>query len=343
MGMAMVMCKQTQPLLNIPGGGSLNLRVLRPPPQKEKVVVVLGATGTGKSRLSINLASHFPAEIVNSDKIQVYAGLDVVTNKITEEEKCGVPHHLLGTINPNSDFTATDFCQVASLAVKSISAHKKLPIIVGGSNSYIEALIDNENYECCFLWVDASLPVLNSFISERVDRMVDAGMVDEVRNMLNLSADRDYSRGIRRAIGVPEFDRYFRLEPFLDTEEQAKLLEEVMGDIKNNTCKLACRQLEKIHRLQNIKEWKLHRLDATDVFRKRGKEADEAWERLVAGPSSVIVSRFLYDVSPKVRGKVAAIRAAMGRQWQRLLVTRQLRYCAMHKHGVGNFGDWFTD
>ncbi|XP_057461684.1 adenylate isopentenyltransferase 3, chloroplastic [Actinidia eriantha] len=311
MRMSMVMCKQTQPLLNMPSGGGLNLQVLRPPLQKERVVVVMGATGTGKSRLSIDLATRFPAEIVNSDKIQVYEGLDVVTNKITEEEMCGVPHHLLGTINPNSDFTANDFRHVASLAVKSISARKKLPIIVGGSNSYIEALIDNENYECCFLWVDVSLPVLNSFVSKRVDRMVDVGMVDEVRNMLNLAADIDYSRGIRRAIGVPEFDRYFRLEPFIDDEERAKLLEEVISDIKNNTRKLACRQLEKIYRLRNIKGWKLHRLDATDVFRKRGKEANEAWDRLVAGPSSVIVSRFLYDVSPKVRGKVAAIRSAM--------------------------------
>ncbi|KAH7836993.1 hypothetical protein Vadar_008283 [Vaccinium darrowii] len=72
--MSMNMCKQSQ-LLNIPpGGGQLNLQLLRPPRQKENVVVVMGATGTGKSKLSIDLATRFPGEIVNSDKIQVYEG-----------------------------------------------------------------------------------------------------------------------------------------------------------------------------------------------------------------------------------------------------------------------------
>jgi len=63
---------------------------------KKKVVFVMGATGTGKSRLSIDLAIHFQGEIINSDKMQVYKGLDIVTNKITHTEKQGVKHHLLG-------------------------------------------------------------------------------------------------------------------------------------------------------------------------------------------------------------------------------------------------------
>ncbi|KAH0756745.1 hypothetical protein KY290_020238 [Solanum tuberosum] len=63
---------------------------------KKKVVFVMGATGTGKSRLSIDLAIHFQGEIINSDKMQVYKGLDIITNKITDIEKQGIPHHLLG-------------------------------------------------------------------------------------------------------------------------------------------------------------------------------------------------------------------------------------------------------
>ncbi|KAL6968349.1 Adenylate isopentenyltransferase 3, chloroplastic [Sarracenia purpurea var. burkii] len=317
MRMSMVMCKQTQPLLNIPtGGGGLNLQVLRPLPPKEKVVIVMGATGTGKSRLSIDLATRFPAEIVNSDKIQVYEGLDIVTNKIAEEDQCGVPHHLLGILNPNADFTAANFRSSASLAVRSIAGRGQLPIVVGGSNSYVESLVDDEDYEfrsryeCCFLWVDVSLPVLHSFVSDRVDRMVEVGMVDEVRNMFSPAAD--YSQGIRRAIGVPEFDRYFRMEPFLDDEDRTRLFQEVINEIKNNTRKLAFRQLGKISRLRNVKGWKLHRLDATEVFRKHGGEADEAWERLVAGPSSVIVRRFLYGLDPAVYRNAAAVRAAAG-------------------------------
>ncbi|KAH7577511.1 hypothetical protein JRO89_XS01G0260700 [Xanthoceras sorbifolium] len=279
--------------------GRLKMDLLLHRPQKEKVLIVMGPTGTGKSRLSIDLATQFPAEIINSDKMQVYQGLDIVTNKITEEEQCGVPHHLLGKLNPNTDFTASDFCRMASHVLESTRSRGQLPIIVGGSNSFIEALVDDEDfifrskYECCFLWVDVSMHVLYQFVSERVDRMVENGMVDEVRNIFDPKAD--YSKGIRKAIGVPEFDLYFRVEPFLDEENRGKLLKEAIQEVKNNTCKLAYRQWKKIRRLKNTKGWNIHRLDATEVLRTRGKAADEAWEKLVAGPSTALVAKFLLD------------------------------------------------
>ncbi|KAK9282068.1 hypothetical protein L1049_004980 [Liquidambar formosana] len=298
MGISMLMCTQTQPLPNVLTRG-LMMDIFNPHRHKDKVVFVMGATGTGKSRLSIDLATRFPAEIVNSDKMQVYKGLNIVTNKITEEERRGVPHHLLGIVNPNADFTANEFCDKAALAIGSIVSRGHLPIVVGGSNSYIEALVNDEaskfraKYECCFLWVDVSMPVLHSFVSDRVDRMIENGMVGEVRKMLDTN-NVDYSRGIWRAIGVPELDKYFREEAYLDEGTRSRLLEEAIYEIKRNTCRLACRQLKKICRLKNLKGWKLHRLDATDVFRKHGTEADEAWERLVAAPSSVIVCEFLF-------------------------------------------------
>ncbi|XWS36276.1 hypothetical protein CRYUN_Cryun20dG0071400 [Craigia yunnanensis] len=300
MKVSLSMCKKTVSLLDIPSG-VLKSDFFSPRRQKEKVVILMGATGTGKSRLSIDLSTRFPAEIINSDKIQVHAGLDIATNKITEEEQCGIPHHLLGVINPNTDFTATNFIDMASNAMASILSRSQLPIIAGGSNSYIEALVDDKDfrfrskYECCFLWVDVAMPVLNQYVSERVDKMVENGMVDEVRSFFDPNAN--YTRGIRKAIGVPEFDRYFRAEPFLDKQYRAKLLQEAIHEIKINTCKLACRQLEKIHRLRNKKNWKIHRLDATEVFRRRGEEADKAWEELVAGPSTEIVTAFLYNIN----------------------------------------------
>ncbi|GLT91820.1 hypothetical protein SLE2022_096910 [Rubroshorea leprosula] len=77
--------------------------------RKDKVIFVMGAAGTGKSRLAIDLATRFPAEVVNSDKTQVFKGLDIVTNKVTEEECRGVPHHLLGFVDPDAIFTSADF------------------------------------------------------------------------------------------------------------------------------------------------------------------------------------------------------------------------------------------
>ncbi|XP_071738258.1 adenylate isopentenyltransferase 3, chloroplastic-like [Rutidosis leptorrhynchoides] len=301
MKLTMLMTQQAQPsFLQIPTG-IMDLSGLRCRPQKEKVVVVMGATGTGKSRLSIDLATRYPAEIINSDKMQVYEGLDIVTNKISNEECEGVPHHLLGIVDSEADFTARNFVSTASLAMKSIVGRGNLPIIAGGSNSFIEALIDDNNYEfrsrydVCFLWVDVAMPVLHQFVSDRVDRMVEAGIVEEVRKMYNPNCD--YSKGIRRAIGVSEFDSYFRAEYSSSTDYRVreKLLSEAINEIKINTCKLACRQLGKIHRLKNVKGWKIHRLNATSVFEKHGREAEESWVEMVKGPASVVVNQFLFN------------------------------------------------
>ncbi|KAK6913876.1 hypothetical protein RJ641_021197 [Dillenia turbinata] len=267
---------------------------------KEKVVIVMGATGTGKSRLAIDLARQFGGEVVNSDKIQVYEGLDIVTNKVTEEECRGVPHHLLGFVDPNVNYTSSDFKLHASLTMDSIISRDRLPIIAGGSNSFIEALVDHEmkfnrRFQFCFLWVDVMLPVLWSFVRVRVDRMVEMGLVDEVREFFNPLGD--YSTGLRRAIGVPEMDHFLRADIELVNKEVLVIyLEQAINKIKSNTFKLACKQVQKIDRLRRLWRGKnyIHKLDATQVFLKREKEANKAWDELVLGPSTSIVAQFLH-------------------------------------------------
>ena len=309
--------KQVQPLVgNFQGSFSMEQFFRR----KEKVVIVMGATGTGKSRLAIDLATRFPAEIVNSDKIQAYEGLDVVTNKVTDEERRGVSHHLLGSIDPNSNFSSHDFTYHASVAIESILARDRLPIVAGGSNSYIEALVDDWaesrfRYEFCFLWVDVSLPILQKFVSDRVDRMVDGGFVGEVREFFD--PEGDYSRGIKRAIGVPELHDYLRAErDEADERTLTILLELAISKIKDNTCQLALRQLQKIRRLRNKRNWNLRRLDATGAFLTDGGNANDAWDKFVLQPSLRIVDQFLSDdgrlittpiVSPEAAPLVAAV------------------------------------
>ena len=82
------------------------------------------------------------------------------------------------------DFTEHDFVHHALLAADAIVQKNRLPIIAGGSNSFIQALVtDNtefsSKYECCFLWMDVAIPVLHSYVSKRVDQMVDSGLVEE--------------------------------------------------------------------------------------------------------------------------------------------------------------------
>ncbi|XP_006653174.1 adenylate isopentenyltransferase 5, chloroplastic-like [Oryza brachyantha] len=277
---------------------------------KSKVVVVMGATATGKSKLAIDLALRFGGEVINSDKIQVHDGLDVVTNKVTDEERAGVPHHLIGGVHPEVDYEVADFCRDAARAVGSVLARGRLPIIAGGSNRYLEALLDGEpgfrrRHELCFLWVDAQLPVLRSYMHDRVDCMVEQGLVGEVRELFRL--DADYSRGIRRSIGVPEMDAFFRHEASKalagaddDEELRARLLAAAIGEIKANTCKLAHRQLLKIHRLRGLAGWSLHRLDVTralalKVERTSSKAAQHAaWDADVVEPAARVVETFLH-------------------------------------------------
>ncbi|KAL6571526.1 Adenylate isopentenyltransferase 5, chloroplastic [Orobanche hederae] len=266
------------------------------PTKINKVVVVMGATGTGKSRLAIDLAGIFSGEVINSDKIQVYKGLDVITNKVTDEERRGIPHHLLGIIDhPDEDFTAEDFVRRASLSVGDIIERGRLPIIAGGSNSFIEALVDNQvfrsKYECCFFWVDVSMPVLHSVARKRVDHMVGNGLVAEAREF----SGGDYSRGIRRAIGVSEMDEFFKTEQFVDGVTRAELLKTAIDEIKENSCKLIHRQLEKIFMMGEKLKWRgMHHLDATEAFLRRDEDAAvEAWQRSVVGPSARILSEFL--------------------------------------------------
>lgn len=263
---------------------------------KEKVVVIMGATGTGKTKLAIDVAKHFqPAEIVNSDKMQVYKGLDITTNKVSEEESLGVPHHLLGTVDPNINFTANDFCRHATLAIDSIVERDGLPIIAGGSNSYLDALVNHHTdfrlrYDCCFLWVDVALPVLHSSLQARVDRMIDAGQLHEVRQFFDPRAD--YTRGIRRAIGVPEFDHFLAAEASgADHTTLHRLLQAAIASLKINNCTLANRQIQKIHRLHALWKRTMHRLDATQVF----LGSRDAWHDHVLSNTLLILHKFLYD------------------------------------------------
>ncbi|KAH0720047.1 hypothetical protein KY290_004961 [Solanum tuberosum] len=232
--------------------------------------------------------------------MQVYKGLDIVTNKITHAEKQGVRHYLIGEIEPDSDFTAEDFCLKSIVYVENILKTQCVPIIVGGSNSYIEKLVEDPvfmfkyKYESCFIWIDVEQSVLNRRVDTRVDEMVNAGLMDEVRQIF--MPDADYTKRIRRSIGVPEMASYLREEKNIDGDDESKkmILQASISSIKRNARTLICNQLDKIQRLIIEKMWSVHHIIATDVFTEDRKEVvDEAWRNTVLQPCLDIVKRFL--------------------------------------------------
>ncbi|TGZ84814.1 tRNA isopentenyltransferase [Ascodesmis nigricans] len=110
---------------------------MSPPP----LISVIGATGTGKSQLAVELALAFNGEIINADAMQMYRGLPIITNKITEEEMKGVPHHLLGFLDTKDAWKVNQFVVEAEQKIKEIRSRNKLPIIVGGTTYYVQSLL----------------------------------------------------------------------------------------------------------------------------------------------------------------------------------------------------------
>lgn len=109
---------------------------------RQPVVAVVGPTGTGKSDLAVALAERFDGEIVNSDALQFYRGMDIGTAKMPPEERRGVPHHLLDILDVREEAAVATFQAQARAAVADIRDRGRLPILVGGSGLYVRAALD---------------------------------------------------------------------------------------------------------------------------------------------------------------------------------------------------------
>lgn len=111
-----------------------------------KLVVLAGATATGKSSLSVELAQAIDAEIINADSMQVYRGMDIGTAKISIEERQGIPHHMLDVLDVNQDSTVAWYQSGAREVIDEIHSRGKSVVMVGGTGLYIKAVIDELNF-----------------------------------------------------------------------------------------------------------------------------------------------------------------------------------------------------
>ncbi|MBQ2946387.1 MAG: tRNA (adenosine(37)-N6)-dimethylallyltransferase MiaA [Bacilli bacterium] len=112
-----------------------------------KVICIVGPTGVGKTKLSIELAKKLNGEIINADSTQIYKGMNIATAKITEEEKEDIPHHLFDIKDIEDDYTVFDYQKDCRLKIKEIQEKGKTPILVGGSGLYIKAALYDYKFE----------------------------------------------------------------------------------------------------------------------------------------------------------------------------------------------------
>lgn len=107
-----------------------------------RLIAIVGATATGKTALSIELARSLDGEIVNADSRQMYRGMDIGTAKPSRAEKSAAQHHLIDVVDPNDSFTLARFLDLANATLTDIWSRGRLPIVVGGTGQYVWALLE---------------------------------------------------------------------------------------------------------------------------------------------------------------------------------------------------------
>ncbi|WP_159883395.1 tRNA (adenosine(37)-N6)-dimethylallyltransferase MiaA [Paenibacillus puerhi] len=292
--------------------------VAEEPPARPRLLVLVGPTAVGKTKLSLSLAQHYEAEIISGDSMQVYRGMDIGTAKASSEELATVKHHLIDIHDPNEPFSVAEFQDRSVPLIRDIDGRGKLPFIVGGTGLYIESVcynyqfsetgsdeafrdemqriadlqgaealhqrlreIDPESaqrlhpndvrrviraleifqltgermseqlgrqkrttpYRLCIVGLTMDRAILYKRIEERIDLMLEQGLVEEVSGLLERGVDT--SALSMQGLGYKEMVAY--LEGRLTLAEATNLL-------KKNTRHFAKRQLSWFRHMKDI-EW----------------------------------------------------------------------------------------
>ena len=164
------------------------------------ILVISGATATGKSALAVKLAKKYGGEIISADSVAVYRGMDIGSAKISAEEMEGIPHHLIDILDPDEPYSVADFCARAKDAVSAIRSRGHLPIIVGGTGFYIRAFLFD---------TDFSDGESDGAIRERLQQIADKDDGETLYGML-CDTDPDYAatvhkNNIKRVIRALEY------------------------------------------------------------------------------------------------------------------------------------------
>ncbi|KAG2736621.1 hypothetical protein G9P44_000711 [Scheffersomyces stipitis] len=110
---------------------------------KKNIISIVGTTGVGKSQFSIDLAKEINGEIINADSMQVYRGLEIITNKHPMDERMGIPHHVMDHVQWNEEYFIHRFSKEANAAIDDIHSRGKVPIVIGGTHYYLQNLLFN--------------------------------------------------------------------------------------------------------------------------------------------------------------------------------------------------------
>ena len=111
-----------------------------------KILVIVGPTASGKTRMAVELAQRHNGEVISADSMQIYRTMDIGTAKPTKEEMGGIPHHMIDVADPEEDFSVARYVEMAARCVDDVLERGKLPIVAGGTGLYIDSLLSGRTF-----------------------------------------------------------------------------------------------------------------------------------------------------------------------------------------------------
>ena len=184
--------------------------------KKIPLIVVAGATASGKTSLAISLAKRFDAEVISADSMQIYRRMDIGTAKPTKEEMDGVVHHLIDFVEPWDSFSVADFCERAHSVIADIKKRGKNIIVAGGTGLYIDSLVNDVDFD----GEDADF----AFRKELEERAKTEGaevLLRELAEFDSVSAERLHPNNLKRIIRAIEF-YHIHKKPISVHQEETK-------------------------------------------------------------------------------------------------------------------------
>lgn len=167
---------------------------------KIPLAVVAGATASGKTALSVELAKRLNGEIVSADSMQIYKYMNIGTAKPTEEEKQGIAHHMMDFLDPSVSFSVADYCAEAHKVIADINARGKLPIVVGGTGLYIDSLVSNVDFGSA-----GSDPEIRRRLEEAAEEQGKEAVYERLCEIDPETAKKYHPNNLRRVIRAIEF------------------------------------------------------------------------------------------------------------------------------------------
>ncbi|MFD0771196.1 tRNA (adenosine(37)-N6)-dimethylallyltransferase MiaA [Bacillus sp. CGMCC 1.60114] len=167
--------------------------------KRDKVIVIIGPTAVGKTKLSIELAKALNGEIISGDSMQIYRNMDIGTAKVTEEEMDGIPHYMIDIKNPEDSFSVAEFQELVRGHIADITKRGKLPIIVGGTGLYIQSVLYDYQFSD-----EPGDPVYRKLLEQQAEEYGVEYVHKKLEEVDLISAKRIHPNNVRRVIRALE-------------------------------------------------------------------------------------------------------------------------------------------